>query len=194
MRRPSNVPEHPTLRGDILELVRKLAPEAADESSSDVGVLERITLEGKKVLVVGAGVGDTCRAARSLGAAIVDGFEPDDRLVRVGRLLNVYHQTSRVSMYHREIARPDAYNEPYDVVLFLAPFDAFAGVLDRVAGMTDGLLVTALPDLDESLALVVESFKHHEVLDADGGLVVVAHSRESLAAAVRFEAAATAPR
>jgi hypothetical protein len=180
-RGPAEMPEAPTLQGDVLGLLQSRARDATDDDVDDA-VLGRVRLGGKKVLVLGAGLGGTCRAARRLGAALVDGIEPDEGRARIARLLNAYHHASRVSIYQREIALPDAYNEPYDIVLAFPPFDQLAAVLDKIAGITDGVLLATLPDLDQSLALIGGSFQHYEVLDAENGLVAAAHSKDALAA------------
>jgi hypothetical protein len=180
-RGPAQVPDAPTLQGNVLGLLKNLAPEALDDAADET-ILEHVRLSDKKVLVLGAGSGDMCRAARRLGASLVDGIEPDPGQAQVARLLNAYHHTSRVFIYHREIAVPDAYDEPYDIVLAFSPFDNLAAVLDKVAGITDGVLLTTLPDLDQSLALIGGSFQHHIILDAESGLVAAAHSKDALAA------------
>jgi hypothetical protein len=180
----AKVPDAPTLRDDVRGILQRLGLNALDEQGDDA-ILERIKVQGRKVLVLGAGLGEMSRAARARGAAIVDGVEPDPNLAQAARLLNAYHHVSRVSIFEREIAQPDAYSEPYDIVLVLSPFDLVVGVLDKLAGITDGVLVTTLPDLDKGLAVIGASFQHHEVLDADNGLVVVAHSREVLGPLLR---------
>jgi hypothetical protein len=185
-RGPAEMPEAPTLRGDVLGLLQNLAPDGVDDNS-DEALLSHIRLTGKRVLLLGAGLGGTCRAARRQGAALVDGIEPDEKQAQIARLLNAYHHASRVSIYSREIAVPDAYNEPYDIVLALSPFDDLAAVLDKVAGITDGVLLTTLPDLEKSLASIGSSFQHHEVLDADKGLVAAAHSKDALAAVLQAD-------
>jgi hypothetical protein len=180
------VPAAPTLKDEVTELLRRIAPESLDAGRHEDGaLLDRIRLNGQRVLVLGAGLGDVCRAARARGAALVDGLEPDERLVRVAGLVNAFHHTTRVSIYQRDVARPDAYSEPYDVVVVLSPFDVVVGALDKIAGNTDGVLVVRLPDLDENLALLNASFQHHEVLDADRGLVAAARTRDALAAALQ---------
>ena len=53
------------------------------------------------------------------------------KLVRLARLLNAYHHATRVSFYHRDIARPDTYDEHYGVVLALSVFDRVEGCSPR---------------------------------------------------------------
>ena len=184
---PAEGPAAPTLQKEVRELLRSLAPGGFDEPDPEETILDRIVLRGEKVLDVGAGLGDTSRAARARGAAIVDGFEPDAELVRLARLLNAYHHATRVSFYHRDIARPDTYDEHYGVVLALSAFDQVGGVLGKIAEITDGMFVTIVSDVEKGLASIGKSFEHHEVLDAAQGLVVAAHTEEALAAALRSD-------
>ena len=90
--------------------------------------------------------------------------------MRIARLLNAYHHTTRVSFAAADIAVPDAYGEHYDVVLALGAFDRVGQVLARIAGITDGVFVTVVPDTDQSVAVIREAFEHHEVLGPAGVL------------------------
>jgi hypothetical protein len=182
----AEVREAPSLEEEVGALVRRALPEGlVSERHADEGILDRVRLQGLKVLDVGAGLGERCRATRARGAVLVDGFEPDPELARVARLLNAHEHATRVSIYERDLGQPDSYSEPYDVVLALSTFDSVAGVLDKIAGITDGVFVTAPPDLEESLAIVEASFPHHEVLDADRRVVASARTRDALAAGLR---------
>jgi hypothetical protein len=191
---PDAVPA-PTLHEEVRGLLSKVTAERPelvdlDERGAHDAILDRLALEGRKVLDISAGLGDTSRAIRARGAAIVDGLEPDPQLVRVARLLNAYHHTTRVSFHAADIGLPDAYAERYDVVLALGAFDRVGQVLARIAGITDGVFVTTVPDTDQSVAVIREAFEHHELLgpagDASSGHVVAAaHSEEALASALR---------
>jgi SAM-dependent methyltransferase len=195
---PSGIPDAvpaPTLHEDVRALLTKVAADhpglaELDERGTHDTVLDRLALEGRKVLDIGSGLGDTSRAVRDRGAAIVDGLEPDSELVRVGRLLNAYHHTTRVSFHHADIAVPDSYGEHYDLVLALTAFERVGQMLPRIAAITDGAFVTIVPDTDQSVAVVREAFEHHEVLGPAGGasaghVVAAAHSAEALASALR---------
>jgi hypothetical protein len=188
---PSDMPEGgpaaPTLQEEVRELLRSLAPGGFNEPDAEETILDRIMLRGEKVLDVGAGLGDTSRAARAREAAIVDGFEPDAELVRVARLLNAFHHATRVSFYHHDIAQPDTYDERYGVVLALSAFDRVGGVLGKIAEITDGVFVTIVSDVEKGLASIGKSFEHHEVLNVARGLVAAAHTKEALAAALRSD-------
>jgi protein-L-isoaspartate O-methyltransferase len=195
---PSGIPDAvpaPTLHEDVRALISKVAgdhPEFAglDERGAHDAILDRLVLDGRKVLDIGAGLGDTSRALRARGAAIVDGLEPDRELVRIARLLTAYHHTTRVSFHAADIAAPDAYAEHYDVVLALGAFDRVGQVLARIAGITDGVFVTIVPDTDQSVAVIREAFDHHEVLgpageSSAGHVLAAAHSEQALASALR---------
>jgi hypothetical protein len=191
-REPSDMPEEgpaaPTLQAEVLELLERLGPGGFNPiPDTEETILDRIMLRGEKVLDVGAGLGDTSRAARARGAVIVDGFEPDAELVRVACLLNAHHHATRVSFYHHDIARPDAYVERYGVVLALSAFDRVGGVLGKIAEITDGVFVTIVSDLEKGLASIGKCFEHHEVLNASLGLVAAAHTKETLADALRSD-------
>jgi hypothetical protein len=183
----------PTLEKEVAALLRRVAPEeAASEPHADEAILDRIRLQGLKVLDVGAGIGERCRAARARGAALVDGFEADAQRARIARLLNAQRHVTRVSIYERDIGQPESYGEPYDVVLALSTFDSVVGVLDKVAGFTDGVLVTALPDLEESRAIVGASLPHHQMLDADRRVIAAARTRDALVFGLHPEAVSQA--
>ncbi len=195
---PSGIPDAvpaPTLHEDVRALLSKVATDypgltELDERGAHDTVLDRLVIEGRKVLDIGSGLGDTSRALRNRGAAIVDGLEPDPHRLRVARLLNAYHHTTRVSFYGSDIALPEAYAEHYDLVLALAAFDRVGQVLTPIAAITDGAFVTIVPDTDQSVAVIRETFEHHELLgpagDASPGHVVAAaHSEEALASALR---------
>jgi SAM-dependent methyltransferase len=188
---PSDIPRvvaaAPSLKKEVRDLLQSLAPDGFNEPESEETILDRIMLRGEKVLDVGAGLGDTSRGARSRGAAIVDGFEPDAELVRLARLLNAYYHATRVSFYHCDIARPDTYDERYGVVLALSAFDRVGGALGKIAEITDGVLVTIVSDVEKDLASIGKSFENHEVLDAARGLVAAAHTKEALATALRSD-------
>ena len=84
---PSGIPDAvpaPTLREDVRALLSKVAaarPYSPTSTSARFrnATLDRLALDGRKVLDIGAGLGDTSRALRARGAAIVDGLEPDRR-------------------------------------------------------------------------------------------------------------------
>ena len=109
-------PQRPSLRGRIDELVKEIAtahdldPDEADPRMASLGDTD---FEGKSVLVLGSRTGQLARAVRTGGATLVDGVEPDERLLLVARLLNAYHGATRVSF----TSSPPDSQDAYDLVI-----------------------------------------------------------------------------
>ena len=103
--------------------------------------LDALDLRGRTVLDLGSNLGEISRAARARGAALVDGFEIDPYFNEIAQLVNVLTGTTRVSFYERDMADPATYGEPYDVVLAFSAFRFIADCLDRLAAITDVLVV-----------------------------------------------------
>ena len=104
-------------------------------------LLARIKFQGKRVLDLGANLGEISRAARNRGAALVDGFEYDSFFVQLADAINAYNSTDRVSFYQRDITDHTVYREHYDIVLALAVFIYVRDVLSTLAEITDGVLI-----------------------------------------------------
>jgi hypothetical protein len=102
----------------------------------------------------------------------VDSFDPDPQRVTLARLLNAYHQVTRVSFYQRELANEDVYSEHYDLVLAFSSADLIRPALGRIAEMTDGVFVAELPQ-ESNEAPLVESiracFPFHETWEMSSG-------------------------
>jgi SAM-dependent methyltransferase len=113
--------------------------------------LDQIDFRGKRVLDLGANLGEISRGARARGAAVVDGYEYDPFFVELAQLLNAYNGTTRVSFHQRDIANPDTYRERYDIVLAFSVFTYIHRVLDRLASMTDEALIVETHKLDGNL-------------------------------------------
>ena len=103
--------------------------------------LDALDLRGRTVLDLGSNLGQISREARARGAALVDGFEIDPYFNEIAQLVNVLTGTTRVSFYERDMADPATYGEPYDVVLAFSAFRFIAGLLDRLAAVTDVMVV-----------------------------------------------------
>ena len=103
--------------------------------------LDALDLRGRTVLDLGSNLGEISREARARGAALVDGFEIDPYFNEIAQLVNVLTGTTGVSFYERDMADPATYGEPYDVVLAFSAFRFIAGCLDRLAAITDVLVV-----------------------------------------------------
>ena len=103
--------------------------------------LDALDLRGRTVLDLGSNLGQISREARARGAALVDGFEIDPYFNEIAQLVNVLTGTTGVSFYERDMADPATYREPYDVVLAFSAFRFIADRLDRLAAITDVLVV-----------------------------------------------------
>jgi hypothetical protein len=109
-------PQRPSLRGRIEQLVAEMAVTHEldpDEPDPRMASLDGMDLDGKRVLVLASGAGQLARAVRTRGAVLVDGVEPDERLLLVARLLNALHGSTRVSF---TTAAPDS-QDAYDLVI-----------------------------------------------------------------------------
>jgi SAM-dependent methyltransferase len=132
-------------------------------------LLDQIPLEGRRVLDLGSNLGELSRLARARGAALVDGHEYDPYFVEIANLINAYNGTTRVSFHRSDITRPSLYTERYDVTFAFAVFIYIRDVIDRIAAMTDELLVLETHRLDDNfeslyLETVLPHFPHHRVL------------------------------
>src|SRR5712691_1055079 len=97
--------------------------------SDRAAFLDQIDFRGKRVLDLGANLGEISRAARARGAAVVDGYEYDTFFVEIAQVLNAYNGTTGVSFYQRDITDPTAYDEHFDVVLAFSVFTYIHPVL-----------------------------------------------------------------
>jgi 2-polyprenyl-3-methyl-5-hydroxy-6-metoxy-1,4-benzoquinol methylase len=165
------------------ESVRRQLDRPAEPDASGA-VLDSFELQGKRVLDLAAGIGDLCRTARSAGAALVDGLEPDPHLARLARLLNAYQLATRVSIFDRDDALAQLPAERYDVVLALRSAEALTTAPERVAELCpDGVLV-APASAGEGIE---RRFPHQRELRSDeGALVAYSASEAALAAIVRL--------
>lgn len=130
--------------------------------------LDRIDFRGKKVLDLGSNLGEMSRGARARGARLVDGFEYDPYFVEIADLVNVHNELDRVSFYRRDITDPSIYGERYDLVLVMSVFIYAGKVIDRLAEITDVLVVETHKlrgNLEETyIDPIGEYFPHYEVL------------------------------
>jgi SAM-dependent methyltransferase len=113
--------------------------------------LDQINLRGKRVLDLGANLGEISRAARARGAAVVDGFEYDPFFVEMAQAVNAYNGTTGVSFYERDITDLASYVERYDIVLAFSVFTYIHAILERLAELTDEALVIETHKLDGNL-------------------------------------------
>ena len=112
-------------------------------------ILDQVDFAGKKVLDLGCNVGEVSRAVRARGAALVDGYEIDPFFVEVAGAINVYRNETRVSFFQRDISDKSCYAEHYDIVLAFSVWAFLDDVLDRIAGVTDQLLIVETHELNQ---------------------------------------------
>jgi SAM-dependent methyltransferase len=129
-----------------------LGDERTNGFRSDRAVfLDQIDFRAKRVLDLGANLGELSRAARARGAALVDGYEYDPFFVELAQMLNAYNGTTGVSFYERDITEPGIYREHYDIVLAFSVFTYIGGALERLAEVADEALVIETHKLDGNL-------------------------------------------
>jgi hypothetical protein len=136
----------------------------------DPACLERLVLTARRVLVIGTAVGDFARAARALGAGMVDVLEPDGDVAQLERLITAHRDVSRVFFYECDIAAPDTYTGGYGLVLAPRGLEAIQGALPRIAKTTK-MFVTSLPVSRGKLVVpdsLQQLFPHHVPLGGEG--------------------------
>lgn len=130
--------------------------------------LDRVDFRDKKVLDLGSNLGEMSRGARARGARLVDGFEYDPYFVELADLVNVHNGVTRVSFYRRDITDPSIYGERYDIVLVLSVFIYARRVVDRLAEITDVLVLETHKlhgNLQETyLDPITRYFPHYTIL------------------------------
>lgn len=187
--------EVPSLKGELRELIaRYLELYYVSESSKDGintenryqsvrlgdlevpgvrsvrdGFLDQVDFAGKQVLDLGSNLGELSRGARARGASLVDGFEYDPFFVELATAIDTYAKVTRVSYYERDITDPAAYSDHYDVVLAFSVFVYIEPVLERLAQITDELLLLETHRLEDNLEdyyvrVVGKHFPHYAIL------------------------------
>ena len=156
-------------------------------------VLDRIVFDGKRVLDLGSNLGELSRAARSRGAALVDGFEYDPYFVEVANAVNAYNGVTRVSFFERDITAPATFTERYDIVLAFSVFVYVEPLLPLVTGLTNELFVLETHRLEDNLQdryvqPVLDLMPCHRRLgDSEWGLVGGDSGRRAVIAFARSE-------
>ena len=169
----------------------------------DPACLERLVLTARRVLLIGTALGDFARAARGLGAGLVDVLEPDGEVAKLERLITAHRDVSRVFFYECDIADPRSYEGGYGVVIAPRGIDEIESALPRIAKTTKAF-ITSLP-VSRGKVVVPESlqelFPYHEPLGGQGAsngrsrkesaLVALATGPDELGAMLRRNGAAT---
>ena len=114
-------------------------------------MLDQVDFEGKKVLDLGCNFGQVSRGARSRGAYLVDGYEIDPFFLEIARAISAYEEETRVSFYRRDIADPSSYVEHYDIVLAFSVWAFLSHSLDKVAEITEQLLIVETHELEQTM-------------------------------------------
>ena len=146
-------------------------------------LLDRVDFRSKRVLDLGANLGEISRAARNRGARLVDGYEYDSFFVELADAINAFNGTDRVSFYQRDITDRAIYKEHYDIVLALSVFIYLREVLDTIAEITDGVLVLETHHLEHNLESIYldpigRYFPHHVILGTSEWGSVASHPGE----------------
>jgi SAM-dependent methyltransferase len=138
-------------------------------------LFEAFNFKGRKVLDCGCNIGEMSRLARTRGAALVDGYEYDGYFVEIGRLVNAYNGVTRVSLYERDLTRPDSFDDTFDVTLAFSVFPYISQVLDQIVRITGEALIIETHDIKPNLRKVyieplIRHFPHYTfVTDTDFG-------------------------
>lgn len=157
-----------------------------------------VNFKNKRVLDIGANMGELSRLARRRGADLVDGYEYDPFFVETGRMINAAAGATRVSLFQGDVTNPDLYEGMrYDIVLAFAVWVYIGKVLDRIDGITDVVLFET-HTLDHGLDMYVQPmtahFPHFRILGYEvqrdmrqsRGVLMFAKTRAALNDALRL--------
>jgi SAM-dependent methyltransferase len=139
-----------TLTGNHYQSVRLDGEPTGGFRTNREEILDRVDFRGRKVLDLGANLGEMSRSARARGARLVQGLEYDPFFVEIAQLVTAYNGISRVSFQQADITDPAAYEERYDIVLALSVYHYLRQALDPLARCTD-VLVLETHKLDGNL-------------------------------------------
>jgi SAM-dependent methyltransferase len=171
--------------GERLEVEAPVVRADAD-TARRLAALDALALNGRRVLDLGAGLGDLARAARRAGAELVDAVELDAQRVELARLLCVLQGIDRVSWFEGNAGLASTYADEYDVILAFGPaLSAMRPILPRVAQNLRGVLLAELPvggdgiDADDETLATVLPARRTLVEAGEDGLAVVACGAEA---------------
>jgi SAM-dependent methyltransferase len=189
----------PTLRPQLRELVfdglRESIGDRVAEPDGPVvladAVTERrlaalagFTFVGRRVLDLGAGIGDLSRHARRSGAELVDAVDSDPARVELGRLLTVLQGIDRISWFEGDAGLASTYADEYDFILAFGPaLEAMRPILPRVVQNLGGVLIYELRGdrgeaIDEALTALLPA--HRTLVEEDGVKVVASAAEHSV--------------
>lgn len=160
--------------------------------SSRHDVLDQLEFEGASVLDLGCNLGEMSREARRRGASFVTGIEYDQHFVRVARLINTYQVLNNITIDQGDITNAATYRGRYDIVLAFSVFTYIDTLIDRIAAITDGVLILETHRLEDNLestylSAILPHFPYFRVIGhsdwsadtrADAGRIVIAFAKE----------------
>jgi SAM-dependent methyltransferase len=189
--------EHaPTLRPQLRELVLAGLSETLGEQSFDpegeavvadpaterrLEALATVSFRGRRVLDLGARVGDLSRYARRRGAELIDAIDIDPDRVELGRLIDVLQKVDRISWFEGDAGLASTYSDEYDFIVAFGPAaEAMRPILPRVIQNLRGVLLCEQgEDREDQLgAAVAEMLPARQVLAEREGILVVGCATE----------------
>lgn len=164
-------PESPSaaqarLEGEIDRLIAAGLDGREPPPSLDPGFFDRLVLTGRRVLLIGTGLGDLARDARARGAGVVDVLEPDSARAKVERMITARRDVNRVFFFDVDIADPATYAGGYGLALVPWSVEDIEPALPHIAKSTK-VLVTRLPVSRGKVAVpasLQKAFPYHETL------------------------------
>jgi SAM-dependent methyltransferase len=164
-----------------------------------------VNFEGKRVLDIGANMGESSRLARRMGADLVDGYEYDKFFVETGRWINAAAEMTRVSLFQGDATDPRLYDGMrYDLVIAFSVWVYIDKVLDRIAQITNtvffethtldhGLNMYLTPMLAWFPYVRLMGFEQQKDMKKSRAVLMFAKTREALAGALRLTSIRVAP-
>jgi SAM-dependent methyltransferase len=186
----------PTLRPQLRELVLDGLRESIGERPAEpdgpvvfgdaaterrLKALAELTFAGRRVLDLGASIGDVSRYARRSGAELVDAIDRDADRVELGRLLTVLQDVDRISWFEGDAGLASTFADEYDFILAFGPvLAAMRPILPRVVQNLSGVLVCELAaDGDEAIEAALTGLLPAQRVLAEGdGVAVIAWATE----------------
>ena len=132
-------------------------------------LFQAFNFSGRSVLDCGCNIGELSRLARLRGARLVDGYEYDNYFVEMGRMINAYNGTTRVSFYNRDVTKPDSFDDSFDVTMAFSVYPYISQALNEIAHITGEALIVETHDIKPDLKKVyieplVKFFPHYTFL------------------------------
>jgi SAM-dependent methyltransferase len=186
----------PTLHPQLRELVLRGLSDTLGERSFDpdgeavlgdgatgrrLQALAAMSFRGRRVLDLGARLGDLSRHARRQGAELIDAIDLDPERVELGRLIDVLQQVDRISWFEGDAGMASTYADEYDFIFAFGPAaEAARPILPRLVQNLRGVLLCELATDDEGPlgAALAELLPAKRALAEGDGTVVVGCATE----------------